>query len=686
LDPAGVLEAERGFRKLAGYRATAILVAALRAHDAQLDRAEGKLDTAKNAAYLTRQSLLNSNSATDISLARRQTLKTRENGNRLGSISWATIASSRTGREIAWVALGSLAFALCIFYRFFGRFSRLIAWSGFGRFDWDYHMQLHWVIWYTITHFHQFPFWNPYKCGGMPLLGNPQSPILTPFLLPDLLFGPVIGLHLGSIVHVAIAFGGAYFLARVLGISRLGAVACAGAFAGNSGFYMYYEWGDWFHLSLAYAPWAIALLWVGSEQRRLIFAAVGGLVMAQMVMEGGLYQLLFTATMLGVLAPALALQRRSWFPLLLLAITGAFAAGFIAVKLLPGLAFTGLHSTVRNPGEGFSIPYILIALFSHDQQYWMPNDNRTILTAYIGILFGGLALLGGALRFRRAFPWVILAFLLLGMARGNFSESYSPWVLLHKLPFFASMRSPERWLIPFTLAAAVLAGFGTDTICKVAKPWGAIAATLLIGLAIMDTWYVAELHLSFLSENYAPFENVLRPEASAAWADPTFRQFYDANLFGITRFTHFVPESRMTSAAQANRGVLVCYEDEGLVPNTQALGYNQAGYQGEQYLLGPGKLTLSRWTPNALSFDIDVPAPTVMVVNQNYDPGWYLAQGQGMVVSKYDLIGVEIPAGKQQIVLAYGSRPFLIGLGITLATFVMMLLLWLYERLRGGEK
>ena len=47
---AGVLEAERGFRKLAGYRAIPTLVAALRARDAQLDRAEAKLDTTQNAA------------------------------------------------------------------------------------------------------------------------------------------------------------------------------------------------------------------------------------------------------------------------------------------------------------------------------------------------------------------------------------------------------------------------------------------------------------------------------------------------------------------------------------------------------------------------------------------------------------------------------------------------------------
>jgi len=47
---AGVLEAERGFRKLAGYRAIPTLVAALRAHDAQLDHAKGKLDTKQDAA------------------------------------------------------------------------------------------------------------------------------------------------------------------------------------------------------------------------------------------------------------------------------------------------------------------------------------------------------------------------------------------------------------------------------------------------------------------------------------------------------------------------------------------------------------------------------------------------------------------------------------------------------------
>lgn len=46
---AGVLEAERGFRKLTGYRAMPTLVAALRAHHNQFNRNRG-VDVTEKAA------------------------------------------------------------------------------------------------------------------------------------------------------------------------------------------------------------------------------------------------------------------------------------------------------------------------------------------------------------------------------------------------------------------------------------------------------------------------------------------------------------------------------------------------------------------------------------------------------------------------------------------------------------
>jgi hypothetical protein len=46
---AGVLEAVRSFRKIAGYRAMPILAAALRAHDAKIGQASA-VDDAEKAA------------------------------------------------------------------------------------------------------------------------------------------------------------------------------------------------------------------------------------------------------------------------------------------------------------------------------------------------------------------------------------------------------------------------------------------------------------------------------------------------------------------------------------------------------------------------------------------------------------------------------------------------------------
>lgn len=578
------------------------------------------------------------------------------------------IRAFKTRSEAVWVALGSLAFALFFFHQIVARLHQGDR-PTFMFNDWDLNLQFHGAAVYTITHFHQFPFWNPYKSGGEPLFGHPQSAILTPFLLLDLLFGPVVGLRLGGIAHVAIGFAGAYFLARVVGISKLGAVVCATAFAGSSWPYMRFEVGESNFMAFAYAPWAIALWWFGVERRRLLFAAVGGLLLGLMLMEGALYQLLFAGTMLAVLAPILASQRRSLFPLLLLAVMGAFTVGFCAIKLLPGVEWTGLQSTIWGSDEFVSARALVIALFSRDQTPLSSMYNAPGVTwpffeygNYVGVWVAGLALIGIGLQFRKAFPWSVLAMALLVLAAGNFGP-YSPWALTHRLPFFASMRVPSRWLISFTLVTAVLAGFGLDAIRETSKRWGMIVTVLLTGIVLIDNWLVSAPYLHYVVDGTPPELSFPR--------SVSFRQAYldgspGWNSFGVT---------------QANMGLLGDWDRVGLIPPTavNVRAYNRPGYKGEQYLLGTGTVELRDWTPNALSFDADAPSPTLLVVNQNYDPSWRVVEGPGVATSNDGLIGVRVAAGKQHLLLAYHSTPFLIGLGITLTTFAGMLLLWLFE-------
>jgi hypothetical protein len=83
-----------------------------------------------------------------------------------------------------------------------------------------------------VTHFHQWPFWNPYKCGAMPMLGNPESGIVTPFLLFYLILGLIPGMLLDEIyLHVAIMFAGGYVFGRELGLVPLAALVLAAMFA-----------------------------------------------------------------------------------------------------------------------------------------------------------------------------------------------------------------------------------------------------------------------------------------------------------------------------------------------------------------------------------------------------------------------------------------------------------------------
>ena len=565
-----------------------------------------------------------------------------------------------TRSEALLVALGAAGF-VCLF-----SYPTLRRLSGIGVvWDWAEFLQRNWVSFYSICKFHQIPLWNPYDCGGMPLLAHPTSAFLSPLFALQLVFGPLAGLHLQISAHLAIAWTGGYVLARIQSMGILGKLTCASIFPASSWFWLHVAVGHINFLPEAFLPWVMVLIWLGVEQHRILPLAAAGAVLAIMFGEGGVYPCTQAVLLISSVALSLAFLRKSLWPISCVAVVVLFATGFAAIKLLPAWYMMRLHPRPIAELEYSPLRVVLDGLFTRNQFYDLQRVSQWgfwEVGAYLSPFAIALTVPGAASSPRRAAPWIITAALFFILAIGA-PVSWYPWALLHRLPIFSSERVPNRSLIPFTLAFAVLAGFGADILARYRKPLGAIVGLALMLAAIFDQWLVSKPNLNAAVAGELP---TLLPS-------PAFRQVYEDTW-------------SMFTISMSNLGALHCNEELDFhdVTKMKVIGSNQPGYRGEQYLLGRGSVALTQWTPNALSYDVYTPMSNVLVVNQNYDANWRLVQGNGKVFSENGLIGVHLNPGSHHLILAYRSYAFLIGMAVTLLTCVVTFFLWrrcVYEHL-----
>jgi len=555
----------------------------------------------------------------------------------------ARLRGALFSREAALVVLGAIAFGVL-----FGLYMLRHLTEPYVCNDWDQFRDWDWSAVYTLTHFHQFPFWSPYQCGGVLLLANPQSRILTPFFPLHLLFG-TLGLNLETPAHLAIAWAGGYVLARSLGLSGLGAVACATAFPAGSWFDLHVSVGHLNFLSYAYLPWVVGLVQLANRQRRAGWCALAGAIWALTYLEGGIYTASHIALLLAFLAFAWAIARRSPWPVLSVVIAGLFALGFGAVKIVPSVEMIMTYRRGTGAGDHLTIVQVLTALFSRTQNIdrgRLGSYNFFECGAYISPVFALLAIGGFVGSWRRAWPWALAAFGFAVLALGNFGR-FSPWTVLHHFPLFSWERMNGRLLIGFTLCVSAGCGYGIDFLSS--RRWSGGPALALIALlaGTLDAWMVGAPNLVQIRGLETP---LTAPVA-------TFRQYRDPN------------DGEMLRINLANMGAARCYDPLPMPRNVRAL--NDPDYKGEQYLLGAGQLRLVQWTPNRLSYDVTVSQPTIMVVNQNYDRSWCVTEGNGEVFSHGGLLAVRIPAGEQRITLGYRDRAFAIGAAVTIATLLI---------------
>jgi hypothetical protein len=558
-----------------------------------------------------------------------------------------------TRREGVAVAVASIAFALVFCFPLLAHLT-----TGGTFDDWDQNSASQWSAYWVLHRYHQFPFWNPFECGGMPLLGDPQSHFVTPWFLLTMLFGPVVGLHLQVIIYDAIAWSGSYVLGRVLGLRRISAICIGTAFAGSSWFFLRVAAGHMVIMVFVYLPWIIAAGWKASERGQLRYAALCGAVLALSFFEGSPYPPLFEALTLALVLVGRAAVQLSARPLFALALAAVFTAGFGAVKGSP--AMTTMASHPRDTDVGYSNSFYSLeqSLLSRYQDHNRPSLNGWGFWeagAYVGLF--ALIAVAGLLSPRKSIPWILTAIVLFQLARG-WTGPNSLYVWLHSLPFFSSTRLPSRILIPFTLMVAVLAGIGIDVMCSRGSPALLAVCALLILIGGVDMAMVSRPNLHYVWMWEVPHSP---PPIS-------FVQYQRDPAIGES------------SVVRDSQGVVNCYVYTDWP--TDVKGSNEQGYLGEQYLLGAGTVTLSRWTPNRLEYAVDAQGPSVMVVNQNYDPSWRVTSGQGQTFSQDGLLAVHVPAGKSQVVLRYVSMAAIYGMIISMLTALAAFVLIRWESQR----
>jgi len=533
--------------------------------------------------------------------------------------------------------------------------------------DWDFFMLLHWVPYYTVTHFHQLPLWNPYECGGVPMIGNPQSRVLTPFFLIHLLTGPVVGIHLEIALHFALSWAGGYFLGRTLKQSRIAAAGAATVFPASSWFSLHLAEGHAVFLGFAYAPWFLALLLMAADRKRIGWAVMAGCALALAFLEGSREPVVYPAMIALVVFTTLAILNKTWWPIIALAIAGIFTFGFGAPKLLSTIHVLSVYPRPIHRAVASEFGNLPALLLSPTQYLYGPPINGWDFWesgAYIGLF--AIPAVAGMFVGRRAIPWIIAGIFMLAVYGGDHGGRLWPWTLLHHVPPFTSASNPSRAIIPFVLAVAVLAGFGFDLARRRLGKWAAPVLGAFIAVATVNCLMV----------DYPILKQALRRPIGIGDARPTFVQVYRPHGGRVSHGLEFWD-------AIHGRGSTYCYEYTHFP--TAVRGANQLGYRGEQYMLGSGSVELEEWTPNKLWFRVDAGSPAYLVIDQNYDPSWTLAKGTGVVFWESNLLGVQLPPGRQEIELVYRDRQFIRGVVIVLMTLAAAIAIWRFEPKWGSR-
>ena len=529
--------------------------------------------------------------------------------------------------------------------------------------DWDETFTHHELQRKIILEYHQIPFWNPYLSGGEPWLAHPNSDFLSPLFIFVLVFGAIIGTIINYFFHALIGLLGMYFLSRYYGVDRGSSLLSSVLFLNI--FNMLALPGPFPFLSVAFLPWVY--LFFHKSKLDPSYNFYTALLLALIILSGSIYIILMAALILFLDGLFFSASVRR--PKFMLKIVLIFFLAFLlsSPKLLSMLELLRLYPrlTALPISQGFFDPHnfwngIMLLnnlLFCRDT-----TNNVYNLTGFSGgSVFEPFLLIGIIIVFisscvvlwKKYKALVVINVVFLLLLLGDKSP-FNLWRLLHfALP---SIRGAHKFLPGLMMTFSLAAGLSLYELrirfvrVKRFKQLTAVLLFIIIACVCFSARQMFNFNKTIVY-NLAPSEGV----------------FYQ---------TRGNPE-KMFETVYQGRGGILNNDRLDVIGNqikTKVLAREDSGYRGEHYLLnGFGQVSQVFFSPNKLVFKLRLTDNDILMINQNYFPGWHSSAGQ--LRSSGGLLSVALNKTETEVTLYYLPKSLLLGVGLFMISLSLFFIL-----------
>lgn len=521
--------------------------------------------------------------------------------------------------------------------------------------DWGYFNGLSYFINLSILHYHQLPLYDPYICGGMDVLTNPQSYIFSPLILLNFIFNPYLA-NLFSLMICAVIGGFSMIkLLNYFSVKEKDSLIGALIFLSSNWFALHFLEGHIAFRSLYLAP--LAVYFIFNLEKHIKYFLYFSLLMGFFLLDGGIYSFSFSLFFLFI---AICLRRPSLKALLHIIKNNILEFLFISLaflllvtpKVLPVILLHAnqkaeLHFfaySIKDIWFSFFYPFNKITDSRVADDLFKTGYRMHEYVCYLGFFWIIPAALMILKKEKLSDTKTLFAFLLIFLWIGiGFGWFLNPWSLFMSIPFLHNSHIQSRFLIFFWIFFVII----LTKILANSKNKNLYSLLILLELVLVNLFPTfVELKNSPKSSTYSDLQN-----------------FEKANIIETVSYIA-KPEIYFTK----NKTSKACYDKAK--PQSVVMASDEPEYRGEFYSLsGKGKLILKERSLDKISASFAGEIGEIFIFNSNYLLGWESADNKayevmpinGLLAVKFNQTNAEMSVKYQPPYLKFILFSFLLA-------------------------